>query len=371
MKRLLITVALLVAILLLAIVLAAPGCARGDAVAHDPGTTTREATPGAATVTADRAAPSGEAALYKADPGPHKIGRRPTLVLHDAARDKDLQLRVTWPADATGPCPTLVWSHGATGSKDGYAPLVEHWASHGYVVLQATHSDSLKLGRKGKRELFADWASRPKDVAFMLDAIDSLEREIPELRGRIDRERIGVGGHSYGAHTSQLVAGATTRQGLLGRRRQSHADPRPRAFLLISPQGKGQLLDEKSWETCTRPMMTITGTRDESPRTDRPWTWRLDPFRYAPPGGKFLVVIQEAYHGFGGIAGRARYPSSGPANADHVSWVRSMGLAFWDAYVLEDAAARDYLRSGSLEAASQGDAKITAKEDDSGDDTAD
>ena len=49
-----------------------------------------------------------------ADTKPHAIRSAAKLVLHDAKRNKDLQLRVTWP-DAKGPFPVIVWSHGAFG----------------------------------------------------------------------------------------------------------------------------------------------------------------------------------------------------------------------------------------------------------------
>src|SRR5262245_11053317 len=98
---------------------------------------------------------------YEAKPGSFTVRSVEKLVLHDASRNKDLELRITWP-DAGGPFPTIVFSHGAFGSKDNYLTLTEYWASYGYVVLQPTHSDSRSLGvRPGDPKAFQDWASRP------------------------------------------------------------------------------------------------------------------------------------------------------------------------------------------------------------------
>src|SRR5436305_6724380 len=68
------------------------------------------------------------------------------VVLHDAARKKDLHLTVVYP-DAPGKFPVIVFSHGAGGSQDGYQYLTRYWASYGYVVVQPSHADSIALHR--------------------------------------------------------------------------------------------------------------------------------------------------------------------------------------------------------------------------------
>jgi hypothetical protein len=48
-----------------------------------------------------------------------------------------------------------------------------------------------------------------------------------------------------------------------GAKPQSYTDARPRAFLVISGQGRDKRgLTEHSWEKFTRPMMNITGSLD-------------------------------------------------------------------------------------------------------------
>src|SRR5262245_49018692 len=66
--------------------------------------------------------------VYKAEAGPLKVQSVQRLVLKDAKRNKELELRISFPS-GQGPFPVIVWSHGAGGSKDNYSPLVEHWAS--------------------------------------------------------------------------------------------------------------------------------------------------------------------------------------------------------------------------------------------------
>jgi predicted dienelactone hydrolase/CubicO group peptidase (beta-lactamase class C family) len=320
----------------------------------------------AVAATGTRAAAGTQAAdeaahwAYKQADGPHAVKTAETVVLHDANRGKDLQLRVTWP-DAAGPFPVIVWSHGARGTKDMYQPLIRHWTGHGYVCIQANHSDSRAItGREGPGpNIFADWANRPKDIAFILDSLDKIEAKVPALKGKLDRKAIGVGGHSFGAHTAQLVAGATTADA--GRARRDHADPRPLAFLLLSPQGIGAHsagLDEHAWDGVTRPFIVITGTNDIGRKGDD-WQWRLDPWKYAPRKDKFLLVIEEAWHGFGGVVGDTSFQGAGPENAAHCLYVKSASVAFWDAFLKQDAQAAAFLRSGAMAEKTKGEAKLS------------
>jgi predicted dienelactone hydrolase len=293
-------------------------------------------------------------------PGQWQVESAPHLILRDAKREKDLQVRITYPS-GTGLCPVVVWSHGAYGSKDLYQPLARHWASHGYLVLQANHSDSFALGmRPGDPGAFRDWESRPKDVSFMLDSLEVIEQQVPALKGRLDRKRIGVGGHSYGAHTAQLIGGVTTRAPR-STDRVSHADPRVKAVIILSGQGTGEMLDTNSWKTLTRPALVVTGSKDDSGRTGKPYTWRLEPFEYAPPGDKYLLFIEGAHHGFGGIAGAVRTQGSGPPDPAQVRWVNAAAVAFWDAHLRDHAAARAFLASEQLAKHSQSAARLTLK----------
>jgi predicted dienelactone hydrolase len=201
-----------------------------------------------------------------------------------------------------------------------------------------------------------DWASRPKDIAFILDSLDLIEEQVEGLEGTMDPKAIGVGGHSFGAHTAQLVAGTAT-VGLKGER-TSHADSRPKAFVLISPQGKGTLLDDQSWQAVTRPFLSITGSKDWGRKGD-PVDWRLAPYRLATSRDKYLLFIEGGHHGFGGIGGGVAYRNAGPANPNHLAYVKSATVAFWDAYLKNNREARSYLDADNFRRISQAEAKIT------------
>ncbi len=196
-----------------------------------------------ATGRASAAGPDG----YKIGAGPWKVASQ-DLVLRDEKRQKDLEVRVRYPAvaqDAPGRFPLVVFSHGAGGSRDAFPDLTAHWASHGYIVVLPTHADSIQLRRRSGEDLSRlqrDLDSlrrdvkpldRMADVTFVLDSIGALEQRVAGLRdqeglGRIDRGRIGMAGHSAGALTTQMAAGVKVRgasPGALLEARHRQRDP--------------------------------------------------------------------------------------------------------------------------------------------------
>jgi predicted dienelactone hydrolase len=298
----------------------------------------------------------GDGAAYAPGVGPYAVGEIQEVVLRDSARGKDLPLRIRYP-DAPGPFPVIVWSHGAGGSKDNYAILTEHWASHGYVVIQPTHEDSRQLGgRLRDMRNLNGWQGRPRDVSFVIDSLGELAAQQTALAGKLDAARIGVGGHSFGAHTAQLIGGAHS----FGRAgEQSFFDARVKSVMLLSGQGPGEMLTETSWRTLARPMLVMSGSRDGPTRTGQPAEWRRQPYELSPPGDKHLIWIEGLDHGYGGISGVRRLRN--PRNDDHVRYTQIATLCFWDTYLKDSAEARSYLLSRKLIALSGGSIEMQHK----------
>jgi len=63
------------------------------------------------------------------------------LTVHDAARNRDIPVRVYLPAN-TAPEPVILFSHGLGGTRTGSAFLGEHWAARGYVAVFLQHPGS-------------------------------------------------------------------------------------------------------------------------------------------------------------------------------------------------------------------------------------
>jgi predicted dienelactone hydrolase len=288
--------------------------------------------------------------------GPLAICVADDLTLHDEARGKNLPYKVSFP-DGDGLYPVIVFSHGFGGHKDAFAAISRHWASHGYIVIHPTHADGMQrrqfdraagggpYGRLGMGGLVRGLndpvriADRVADIVLLMDSLAEIAKATPALAGRIDAERIGVGGHSFGAYTAMLIGGVTVDLG--GGRGRSFRDERVRCILPISAQGTGQQgLTERSWAGLTIPMMTITGTRDRGVG-GQGVEWKKEPYAFSSPGDKYLVVIDGANHlSFGGAL-RPR--------GEEITGILKLGSTrFWDAWLKNSQPARDYLQSERL-----------------------
>jgi predicted dienelactone hydrolase len=317
--------------------------------------------PGDEAVPPPASQPWDSSRYYKPDAGPYRYDVVQKLVLRDRERNKDLQVRVTYPVGTGEQHPVIVFVHGAWASNEFYQPLVQHWASHGYVILQANHRDSTALGTRVRdTSVFRDWSERPLDVHFMLDSLSEVEQRIPALAGRLDADRVGVGGHSYGAHTAQLIAGTKIIDYPSGQL-MNLGDERVRAAMLLSAQGRNEQFDERAWDTLEMPVIVITGTMDPG-RGGEGVNWRLDPFIFAASDEKHLLFIDGAYHDFGGATGGTLPGQPSHEDPDIVLYTRSASTAFWDAYLRDAAPARAFLMSDTMNRLSRGGAILTQSE---------
>jgi dienelactone hydrolase len=295
------------------------------------------------------------------------------LKLHDAHRDLTLDATVHYPV-GPGPFPVVIFSHGLGGSKDGYAYLGDAWAAHGYVVIHPTHpgSDSSIFHVPGGmpaivtalREAMmspAIWIARPHDITAVIDALPQVEDQVPDLAGKIDRARIGVGGHSYGAYTTMAVAG-------LGPVVDSPlADPRPLAFIAMSPGGPEHPGDDP-FTHITRPMLVMTGSEDGMPPLLVPpggdksgvvkdGNWRAESYTLLPPGDPvgehaLLFITGASHFTFSGGAGAVLLGHANPTKPIHLRVVVATSLAWWDAHLMpaRAAAAHAWLDGGPVKA---------------------
>jgi len=259
------------------------------------------------------------------------IDQTADLVLHDAGRNRDVHYRITYPV-GQGPFPIVLFSHGFGSSKDGYRPLIDFWARHGYLCIQPSHEDAgtLKGGIDEVRELLAEQdlpASRLRvaDLTLAIDQLEQIEQQIPALKGKVDRSRIAAAGHSLGAYTAMVLGGATSY--FKGEDPAHLPDPRIRAIIAMSPEGPGvQGLKKDSYQTIDRPMMSITGSLDSGLGNQSP-NWRKQPFLESKTGDKYLVFLQGARHlSFtGAYAARAEVIEDRRASMDPNSPVPPVG----------------------------------------------
>ncbi|MCC7476890.1 hypothetical protein IT575_00400 [bacterium] len=345
--------------------------------------------------------PQGAGSPAHGGPGDYVDGAGPWRVssenfsLEDKARSRSLPVKVYYPeldSDVAGtqhaaPFPVVIFSHGAGGSREVAPELLSFWASHGYVVFTATHQDSLGLARErgemtSMKDILRSFGTDPRfrisrveDARLIIDSLDKLPTQLPELAGLLDSTRIGMSGHSAGAMTTVLMGGAIMDMpvnGPGGPEIEGLKEPRVAATLLLSGQGISRgpgdrqmgAIKEDTWQDCSGPMMVMTGSLDDSAETGQTSKSRQDPYIYAPPGDKYLLYIDGAAHmSFTGkaagregkIAGKLQNKLLGRQELQEqteqydqeriFSIIQSNSLAFWDAYLKSDPGALAFLQS--------------------------
>lgn len=257
------------------------------------------------------------------------------VVLSAPDRGEDLQVRVSAPSTGSN-LPIIVFSHGHGWSMNGYDPLVDFWAANGFVVLQPTHLDSrtLRLPADDPRTPRI-WRFRVEDMKRILDELDVLEGSVPGLQGRLDRSRIAVAGHSWGAQTASTLLGARVvdSNGIPG---EDMSDPRVKAGVLLSLTGQGDDLTpfavenlpfmKPSFDNMTTPALIVAGDHDQSQLSTRGPDWFTDAY-FLSPGSKSLLTLFGAEHMLGGISGY-EVAETTDENPERVAKVQQLTLAY-------------------------------------------
>lgn len=218
--------------------------------------------------------------------------------------DEEIVIELLVPQSGTR-SPLVVYLPGLGEPAEAGATWRNAWAQAGYAVasLQTGPGGTLwssASGRNGDfakvaRELFAvkalaTWIER---VAFVLHGIARRAKAGESIYARIDTDRIAVAGFDLGAQTALAVAGEK-HPGMT----DMPAMPGLRAVIALSPQAilaRGGFAER--FGDIRLPTLTITGTEDVDPYgiVDSPYT-RQAPFNYMPPGGKYLLVIEDGTH---------------------------------------------------------------------------
>jgi len=224
------------------------------------------------------------------------------LTLHDGGRNRDVPIKVYYPEHISGSVPLIIFSPGYGGNREGYTYLGRGWAAAGYIVVIPTHdgSDNVALRRNLLRgvedasQAFENQTYRTGDIHFLVSSVKEMEKKISPVKGKIDRKRIGMSGHSMGGGTALLIAGATAASP--GSQPKTFRDSHVRAVIAMSPPGPGRAaFGEASWDQINIPVMTMSGTRDRGVGGEPP-EWRTQPYKHMPSGNKYQVTVNGANH---------------------------------------------------------------------------
>ncbi len=276
-------------------------------------------------------------------PATQTIAINPVL-LPAPGRGLPLEMRITAPATGRD-LPIILLSHGHgpslyIPSKDGYGPLVNFYAEHGFAVIQPTHANSKLAGLDPTSPggpLF--WRSRVADMKLILDSQDEIEAAAPAIAGRLDWSRVAAVGHSLGAQTVGMLLGSR----LTDTKNPADTDvnliePRIKAGVLLAAPGHGG--DDLSpfarenytalnpdFSHMTTPTLVVMGDEDASPHlTTRGADWHADPYHHGP-GANALLTLVGAKHGLGGIAGHDAKETD-DENPDRLALTQRMTWAY-------------------------------------------
>jgi predicted dienelactone hydrolase len=283
------------------------------------------------------------------EPGPFAV-RTVLTTWRDGERGRDIPIKAYVPA-VPGEVPVILFSHGLGGTREAGRLWAEHWASQGYLSIHLQHAgsdESLWRGAGSRLEAMRgmksgmdprQYVARVEDVRFVVAELGRRKSLGDPLARLADLGRIGMSGHSFGALTTQGVAGERNAAG------PDASVQQIRAAIAFSPSAGSRLpASESRFAAIRMPFFSVTGTEDgDVMGTGSSPANRQLPFRLMPAPDKYLLVLRGADHmTFSGQTGR-REP-----DAQQVRLVRAATLAFWDAYLKGDAAAKAWLAGGGF-----------------------
>ncbi len=314
---------------------------------------------------------------------------RSTTYLDASGRPRQVKVLLRVPIGAPAPLPVVVWSHGGADGKNSPTSSMAEWseltAAAGYFTVSIAHagrdqdsrralcrSSALGIADVATCEVFKylNW-DRPHDIQAVLDELARMNTS-GEFVGQIDLLRIAVGGHSAGSSGAQTIGGAKR---IFTAAPQDLSDPRPVAFMALSPQQPGGegFFDTRfrrpqhSWSNMLRPVFTATGDGDstcnagDSPGScvgDMPYGRRIGFDRMPAVGNKYLLYLHDAdaFHTLFELNGtKCIALLNDPFKCGEMArWLSSAGLAFLDAHVRQVPQALQWLQSGRIVNASGG-----------------
>lgn len=194
-------------------------------------------------------------------------------------------------ATGSGCAPLAIVSHGLGGSSRGNRPLAEALQKAGYRVVLPSHAESgprlLMAAMRNPNRLAGVAAAASDPMAHRarqadIDAILAVEERRCSLPNKV------LGGHSMGARTTLVEAGARNVAGITGRDRFD-------AYIAVSAQGEGtDFFPSGAMSAIRKPVLIVTGTEDRS--VDGGFETRIATFTSLPSGKKRLAIIDGANH---------------------------------------------------------------------------
>ncbi len=134
--------------------------------------------------------------------GPHRVIAE-SFSADDTARGHRFPIE-TWTPETAAPAPLVLYSHSSGGNRHSSSFLFDHLASHGYAVAALDHSELVAPAlRRRDGETPEERAARVRSIiaARVPDLRFLLATMLGRAGDRLDSERTGAVGHSFGGWT--------------------------------------------------------------------------------------------------------------------------------------------------------------------------
>ncbi len=287
--------------------------------------------------------------------GPYKVLLKRGEFLDESRENRIVPYKIYYPSEHDlQSYPVIFWSHGFGGNANGAGFISRYVASYGYAIVHMTHhgtDSSLWEGKSGHpwdilrkvkipRE---DTFARMYDVPFVLEQLQEWVKENSDVGQYMDLSSLGMSGHSFGAMTTQVMAGMPLpqRDGTL----VDISEDRFKAGILYSPVPIRHLTDtdpKDLYGKINKPLFHMTGTDDDSPLEGFGYEHRLVVHEHAGHPEQYLKVLEDGDHMvYNGSRGKLK---ANPKRDEHERIIKVASLAFWDAYLKDDDRAMAWMK---------------------------
>lgn len=285
--------------------------------------------------------------------------------------------------------PLVVISHGVASSRQTFAYLGKHLASHGFAVAIIEHND---IGLEKFDQFLAGAAKfpepnnlidQPLDVKYVLDQL--------EQKSNIDLQQVGIVGQSFGGYTSLALAGGELIAEDTATECQSEnyqdvlldlsslakctfnqldqldnpslelRDPRIKAAISVNPMAK--IFGKSGMSSIQVPTMIISGTND---LIMPPVNEQIMPFSWLDENlDKYLVLVKPGTHfsflqeGLGVLPVPDAVVGPSPTAAHPL--LQSLSTAFFQIHLNQKPEYAAYLQDNSPDSKTNIDEKLENK----------
>ncbi|MCI5061173.1 MAG: hypothetical protein MRY79_08940 [Alphaproteobacteria bacterium] len=292
---------------------------------------------------------------------PYKILIKRDRLVDETRDNRVIKIKAYYPIDhPSTELPVILWSHGLGGSVDGASFLSRFLASHGFIVIHMQHpgtDSSLWEGKDGhpwdiiRKTHIPRSASlaRFEDVPFVLNHLPRWMQDHPDIGDIADLETLGMSGHSFGAMTTEVMAGMQfpDKNDTL----KQYKEPRFTAGILYSPVPMEHLTNappEEIYGPITLPLFHMTGTEDEFPIEGWSYERRLTIYKNSVHSQRHLLITNGADHMvYNGSRGKL---GDNPNREKHEEIIKITALCYWEATLKKNEVAHDWLTGEGFQA---------------------